>query len=204
MLFLNEQGQMEILATEQHLLSMATDGILSLKNVNESQVPLRYEAISQSRFSILFAILDSHQIWRLRFRAVLTPVNGLLVFKLHSTLPVESGMYKIPQKERNVIGTIGLKPKSQRIDAMCSVFTIEMYRGTFGFKKDAGKEVFDISGNLDGYQPATIRHFYANLRRHQSNPLSTFREQRAAPAVTVRYFISMVIYGYFPQCIKVP
>lgn len=125
MLFLNEQGQMEILATEQHLLSMATDGILSLKNVNESQNPLRYEAISQSRFSILFAILDSHQIWRLRFRAVLTPVNGLLVFKLHSTLPVESGMYKIPQKERNVIAVIGLKPKSQRIDAMCSVFTTE-------------------------------------------------------------------------------
>lgn len=128
-LFLNEHGQMEILTTEQTLLSMATDGILSLKNVDESRVALRYEATSQSRFSILFAILDRQQIWRLRFRAVLTPVNGLLVFKLHSTLPVESGMYKIPQNQKNAIAVIGLKPKGLRIDAMCSVFTTDWIIG---------------------------------------------------------------------------
>lgn len=191
--YLNEGKQFQPFDCGTNLLSMATDGLLPLQFVSADQVTLKFEAITQARFSILFAIEDRKGVWRLRFRAVLTRVNGLLIFKLHSTLAIESNEVKLSAKDlNNAIALIGLRPKKNRIDAMCTIYAKEnqcngsIYRGTFGYKIEGGTEQYDVSTTLDGNLSQPTRYFNPNLKRDQTSPLSTFMEQRTTPVAAAR------------------
>lgn len=134
-LILNKYGAFEEIGNSLHCLSVPTDGLLSFGLQNDINA-LKYSVNSLARCSILFAIFDG-MYWRLRFRAVITLANGLIVFKVTSTLRLENGCYEIPQIYKdNTIALIGLVPKAQELTAMVQVKTETPYAGTSRWKSD--------------------------------------------------------------------
>lgn len=64
-------GQFEEFSDCQVLLSSATDGIFSFKEAKHYGI-LSYDATSFMRMTFVVAVLDSANIWRIRFRGILT------------------------------------------------------------------------------------------------------------------------------------
>lgn len=193
--FLNKDGQFFDFASGTRLLSVGTDGILNMGALNENFNVLKYETIYFNRIALLFAFKDARNVWRVRFRAVITPAHGLLVFKLMNTLRLENGRYVLSEIEKkNTIALIGLEPKSESFSIMCHVWAHKrneaagsFYKGSFGWSKRLSE--FGISDSLDGtVQPKIGRSFDEKLKKIELQPLSQFMEQRNAPAIAPRYF----------------
>lgn len=130
---------------------------------------MKYSATSFARFSMLLAFLDAKNLWRLRFRAVLTPAHGLLIFKLKPTLHLVGGRYKLPEKDSlNTIALIGLKPDLQpEFTILTKIYAKGMDGqnvissatvGDFGWQEDG--DIYQVSNYLDGHLPFhPIRYF---------------------------------------------
>lgn len=184
--FLNNDGQFENI-TDTHLLSVAVDGLLSAKT-NGTMHCLTFQATSYARSSMIFAVLDDKNVWRLRFRAVLTPIHGLMVFDQTSMLRCESGRYNLPKTDtNNTIALIGIKQKTNKFDALCTIYaksnSEETYRGSFGRKVTGNRETSSVSQTIDK-NVRTYRRFPEQLMREENVPLSTFQGQRTAPQTT--------------------
>lgn len=82
---------------------------------------------------MLIAIKDRSQVWRLRFPAVVTKQNGLILFPVHKTLHAEGGRITVPEEFRmNTIAVIGLEALQACFYALFNVFPTEPYSELIG------------------------------------------------------------------------
>lgn len=178
---LNEQGQFNVVGKPVYHLSIAADCLIEIEIQNQI-IALNYSVSTFARASFLIAVLVGN-LWRLRFRAVVTPVHGLLIFKQESTLRPENGQHVIPAKfADNTIGIIGIIPKGRKFTGMVDVYTQPSYKGTFGWKKENNAfDEYGVSVDLDGYKKkSNMRVFGDHLKRGRVQPLSTFVQQSVA------------------------
>lgn len=115
--YLND-GQFHEADEQLQLFAALTDGLFTFKETEHSVIA-SYESGSFHRFSILIAVLIDGR-WRLRFRVVTTNRNGLLVFKLKSTLVKDNNSFIVP-KDQNTVQVFGIKPRGKNVEVKFKV-----------------------------------------------------------------------------------
>lgn len=188
--YLNESRFVQV-TPQQKMISAPVEGLLNVKQNGDFQY-IDFKQTKFNRCSFLIAVLDAGGIWRLRFRLVITPKHGLVVFKLTKTLNVNNGRIEIPNDSMvntvAVFGFTNIEPSfyiTLRIHAnqngQISTTPFDGYVGYIGFNighSDIGLHIDEIFDKDDG----NIIQFNKRLyKRENEQPLSTFQAQRIAP-----------------------
>lgn len=90
----SKNGKFEAFSNKTKIMGSATDCIFSINEGNEYKI-VSVEASHFARFSVAFAVYQKG-VWRLRFRSVTTNNDGLLIFKMHSTIICNDGKFVVP------------------------------------------------------------------------------------------------------------
>lgn len=171
-------------------LSAPAESILSHQVIDpEKEHRIMMKQTSFKRCSILFAVFDKANTWRLRFRLVVTPQHGLIVFKLQRTLQVINDRIIIPSEyENNSIALFGLKPKVDSVymnifvhanrDGRMSTTKFAGYNGYIGIDVSNYKDEIYIDDALNGLGELETKKFNRKLFQEQPKPLGSFKEQR--------------------------
>lgn len=174
------------------LISSAASCILTTKSFEYKFIEASTSYLT--RFSFVIAVWQDN-LWRLRFRGVITNKHGLLLFKEHSTLNMVDGRYVVPDaKKNNTIVIIGLKSKHNAMSILFNIFAnsagnptddvlnFNGYSGeiTWRMMTEGGerKEVITIPKSLDGYLKKEEVQYNRRIFYKKSTPLSSFQEQR--------------------------
>lgn len=186
--FLSADGQFKPFDENSTLLAAKTNGLFMFHQTNNYHV-LTYEASVFNRFAVLIAV-QIRGCWRLRFRVVPTTVNGLLVFKLASTMQMQNGRYRLtPEYSLNTALVIGLKSRSDTIkldfrvhantDGNIDYVNFNGYVSSAIFQNMVGKGNAHIDDALDGETRKPKRKFDQRLYKNaDSMPVLSFAEQR--------------------------
>lgn len=193
MMYLHE-GSFQELGPNVKLMSSPAESLFMCKNSADSNrqcIELRQATFK--RCAIVLAYLDRQNVWRIRFRLVITKKHGLLVFPVTRTLTFTNNQRidvrgSAPQDEHNLVQIFGLKPKSEsgyfqtRIFANVSgdLSSSEFNGYTAHFWLDFSGDK-DVSHKDDALDPskATEKMFNKRLNVQESTPLLTFQAQRA-------------------------
>lgn len=190
-----DKGRFSEVNPRVKLISPPAEGVLTIQNLDNQRQCIALKQSSFKRCSILFAVMDKSGIWRLRWRAVLTPNSGLLIFKLTKTLSNENGLVSIPPEFRlNTIALFGMKPCHSNFYAEVRVHanenghlstsTFDGYVGHIGIDFSSNPDRVFIDNALDGNEPkSNDKKFNHHLYRHEPRPISTFQSQRVAPSI---------------------
>lgn len=117
--FLNiDSGAFEPINSHINMFSAAVDSILTFKQTDNYNV-VSFESSAFKRFSVAIAIFLNGG-WRLRYRLVTTTTNGVLVFKLKSTMNLHNGKF-IPPESLNTIAVYGIRPKHNNFKMMLRI-----------------------------------------------------------------------------------
>lgn len=90
LLCLLEDGQFHPFTPAIKLLSIPAESILTVHHT-DNQKCIALKQVTFKRCNILIVVKDARNIWRIRFRVVVTPRHGVLVFKLTKTMVVQNG-----------------------------------------------------------------------------------------------------------------
>lgn len=147
-----------------------------------------YKATRFARFSFLIAIKDD-RLWRVRFRGVITPKHGLLIFKLRTTLQLVNGRLMLPATYApNTTAVFGITPKADEVLSSVRVFANTtsrlQYGGAFKYRPFLLEERRLLLHQLDAKNELEMKKFNHTLYHAQETPISDFRLQRIAPPVT--------------------
>lgn len=151
----------------KNLLSSATCGVFAQKNVDGYHL-VSYNANMYSRFSFLIAICVKGK-WRVRFRGILTPCHGLLIFKLKYL--ENEDMFSLMIS--NTVAVFGLKPHTDAMNVDFRVFARgrgdglrnnDYYMGSLQWRcRDGYSDETFIDDILDGKTPKAKKLFKRNL-----------------------------------------
>lgn len=152
---------------------------------------LSYTASSFKRFSFVIAILDAKGYWRLRYRCVISSTNGLLVFKLRSTLQIQNGTMVVPpQYQFNSVILLGIKPSLDTFKIGFKIFANqdgniddEHFNGYYSFatwkRQDGGRDQLLVDEKIDAETKKPKRKFNQKIQPIDvSLPLASFHSQR--------------------------
>lgn len=190
--YLHNEIFVEITPTTK-LLSAPTESILSVQAASDKEQCIVMQQTSFKRCGILFAIMDKKGIWRIRFRGVVTPKHGLIIFKVSQTMSIVNGKVSVPNDFGNTIAIIGIKTQPTienfylkfQVHANSSGFIgKKRFNGYTGFIAiDLLKygEVEDVDKEL--LQPRRVKKFQIDLYKPEPTPLSTSASQKMAPAI---------------------
>lgn len=118
MFFMNpDKGVFEEAHSSLELLSPATCGLFTQEESANYRF-ISYSANTYSRISFLIAVCVGKQ-WRLRYRGILSPVHGLLLFQLKNIVGNDDIFSSI---QDNTVAVFGLKPKTDAMNAQFRVF----------------------------------------------------------------------------------
>lgn len=169
-------------------LSGPTESFLSVIDKGLSQC-IDFKQSTLNRCSLLIAVFDKG-IWRLRFRLVVTPKSGLLIFPLTQTLNIFNGKITVPE-ESNTIAIIGFILKKSELvlqmrvhanesgEQICDVFN--GYKGNFKIDISGQQHKLTIDDALQS-SPDTKRFNRKLYTKSCSAPLSEFKVQHS-PAI---------------------
>lgn len=187
--------KLESLNDKIKLLSANTDSFLTVAE-DEKTLEIKIAANSLTRNALLIAFLDKENVWRLRFMVMTTPIHGVLVFKLFTTLRYVDGKYIIPEKYRtNSIGLIGIAitKEAETVNVICQVYAGEFqdgrkindsYTGSFGW---TAEDKTGVSPSLDGAARDRNKRLFSDcFQRPKSTPIGTFRDRTNENAYFVR------------------
>lgn len=149
---------------------------------------LSYEASRYRRFSIIIAVLYNSQ-WRLRFRLVPTAVDGLLAFKMFSTLNSQNQRFVLPSEYQiNTVLVIGIKPTSRSFkldlriyankDGFIDPHNFDGMNGSVKWVPGAGRGEFFIDEETDAEKPTKRKYFKKQLYEERLTSIMPFRSQR--------------------------
>lgn len=171
------------------------DGLFDSHDEDSHKV-IEYKANYFARFSVLIAVYHK-SCWRLRFRAITTNKDGLLIFKMRSTMNCTDGRLALPQTYlTNATAVFGLIPKSHEIRGNFRVFANgtgniqydDSFNGYDGFIewRSEPSEFFTISAELNGDGDARNSgiKFCRTLQRNENPTLVSFISQRNVPAIS--------------------
>lgn len=195
MVYMNNDSTFSELDRQVKLLSGPAESILTVEDEdNEQSIALKQ--VSFKRCCILLGYLDQANQYRLRFRLVLSPQHGLLVFKLHRTLNFVNGRAIIPREHvNNTIAVFILQPKVQSIYIKLSVYAnkdgklsnqrFDGYNAFLGLDLAGNRDHIHVDAEVDGTNlELEKKRFNEALYKPEPIPISTFKEQRVAPAVS--------------------
>ncbi|XP_031634638.1 3'-5' RNA helicase YTHDC2-like [Contarinia nasturtii] len=147
-------------------------------------------------------MLDKTNIYRIRFRLVITPKHGVLVFKQCKTLILRNGQVEITgEYTKNTIMLLAIKPNGPSFYNVLKIFAahdgnIDLnrfngYKGYIGIDVSENKTQSFVDKCIDGYESSLKpTKFDKRLYRFDdSNPLSTFKEQRINTTATEQHGI---------------
>lgn len=154
------------MANGKNLFSPATCGCFEQRD-SENYHLISYSSTTYSRISFLIAICVENR-WRLRFRGILTPVHGLLLFKLKNTVRDEDIFASL---QENTVAVFGLKPKAAAMEIEFKVFANDKkgqlqnnYTGSAKWLcMDGFFDEILIEDALDGKTPKKEKWFDRNL-----------------------------------------
>lgn len=192
MMYLHD-GSFQEIGPNVKLMSSPAESLFICKNSADSKrqcIELRQATFK--RCAIVLAYLDRRNVWRIRFRLVITKKHGLLVFPVTRTLTFTNKRIDVrasaPQDEHNLVQIFGLKPKSQSVYFKTRIFAnvsgylssseFNGYTAHFGLDLSGEKDVSHIDDALDPSK-ATEKMFNKRLNVQESTPLLTFQAQRA-------------------------
>lgn len=143
-----------------------------------------------NRCSLLIAIKDKTNVWRLRFRVVVTPNDGVLVFMLFKTLPFIDGKFEIPTEfTNNTIAVLGMVALEQsfyiefNVHASENGFFSEHSNGYVGFigvdiSLTMDEWFIDSSLQTTNTQERIYKKFNETLYKVEPVPIGNFKAQR--------------------------
>lgn len=163
------------------LLSAPARSVISISDENgKRHISLRQNKIR--RCCVLIAIKDKSQIWRLRFRAVVTKQDGLLVFPLQKTFSTVNNRFEIPEEYKlNTIAIIGLEPIQACFYALFNIFTTDPYNEFIGVDISGNRDVTEIGHILKPCNSIT-RKFDPILYEVELGSLGSFLDRRTQMA----------------------
>lgn len=156
------------------LLSPPTCGVFNYKNLEKFHM-INFAANMYTRFSFLIAIYNDGK-WRLRFRAIVSPTNGLLILilKLKKTVGPED-VYS--SKLNNTVAVFGMKPRSTAMDIDFRCFAGD-YTGSINWRCLDGKyDETQVDDILDGKTPKTKKTFNSELYDKNFEALSMAEQE---------------------------
>lgn len=162
------------------LLSPATCGVFAQKELDDYHL-ISYNATMYSRFSFLIAICVNG-IWRVRFRAIVTPVNGLLLFKCKQV--GNEDIFSAMLSTTNTVAVYGFKPKTNAMKIDFRVFAADKggpnnddYTGSMQWRcRDGYFDETLVDDVLDGKSPKAVKLFDRNLY-HNFKDLSLAQQE---------------------------
>lgn len=173
-------GQFTQMNEQMKLISTPAQSVVTISDQNGK----RHIALKQNkirRCCVLIAIKDKSQIWRLRFRAVVTKRDGLLVFPLQKTFVAVNNKFEIPEEYRlNTIAVIGFEPLQACFYALFNVFTTDPYSDYnhvyIGVDVSRNRDVTEIANILKPCN-ALDRTFDLTLYQVEPQPLGSFLDR---------------------------
>lgn len=182
--FMNpNKGAFEAAHSSLELLSPATCGVFTQKESAGYHI-ISYSANVYSRISFLIAVCVSKQ-WRLRYRGILSPVHGLLLFQLKNIVGNDDIFSSM---QDNTVAVFGLKPKTNAVNVQFRVFakdkddrlqndTPGYYIGSAQWRcKDGYFDETSIDDILNG-KTAKSEKFYDRYLYHNYRDLSLAEQQ---------------------------
>lgn len=188
------QGHFSEVNPRVKLISPPSEAVITIQNVNGNQC-IALKQSSFKRCCILICAMDNSGIWRFRWRVVVTPNSGVLIFHMTKTPTFQNGQISIPPEFRlNTIAIFGMKPRNSsfyvevRVHANSngnlSSSTFDGYTGHFGIDFSSDRDRVFIDNALDGHERKSHEvKFNHLLYQREPKPISTFRSQRVAPPI---------------------
>lgn len=195
-----DDGSFVELRPNTTLLSAPTESLIVTQMNEETQKQcIVFKQISFKRCSVLIAILDKNKKWRLRFRVMVTPAHGLLVFPITKEMEIDNRRILIPQGDiSNAVQLIGITLKQQSFYGQFRVHAnrdgrmgndFSGYHGHIGVDISSTRDTVLIDDHLHGSQNQPSKKFNINLYKDEPRPLSDFKsQQNVAPIAWVDYF----------------
>lgn len=186
-LYYLQDGTFHEISSATKLISSAAESCL-IFNAEQNKWQMSLLQSSFKRCSILIAVRDAN-FWRLRFRLVITPNDGLLVFRLHSTINFNDGKLDIPPNHQSnavaVLGISALKPSfylqfvtyasNNESESTC-------YEGWIGVDRSGPQMETSIGHELMPSNRSKRMRFNSDIYKPEPQALSSFRQQRMSQA----------------------
>lgn len=161
----------------QHIHAHPVEGLFLVRKI-KNNIVIEYAATSLYRFSVAVAYF-SEGAWRVRFRFVVTPDNGILGFKLYRTIEHHDGTLTILNDlNANTVLILGIKTKEVESAVRFRVFanesgmindTSDAYYGKMSWNRIIDR--LSISESLQVDTHGNTYRFNANLYELVGNPL---------------------------------
>lgn len=139
-----------------------------------------FDATAINRFSVAVAVAYLiGEVWRLRYRMVLTHTDGVLCFPLHTTFEHQGEEYRIPSKfDLNTVLIVGIDPQMEESTVNVRVFANET--GNIGdtFNGYHGTIVFDAFSDQSAISESLKPKQYGGSIRFQRNLYKSVRGNR--------------------------
>lgn len=153
------------MANGKSLLSPATCGAFQYAGLGNRHM-ISYSTNTYSRISFLIAIHGGKQ-WAVRFRGILSPVHGLLMFKVKNLVGDRDIFASL---QDNTVAVIGLKPRFNAMEIQFEVFAKdrhhgnEYYGGAVDWRcRDGFFDQTSIDDVLDGNTPKAEKLYDRSL-----------------------------------------
>lgn len=173
-------GQFHPVRSGQQLVSAPAEALIEFDEMNSR---MRFKQCSFKRCSVLIAIKINPNVWRIRFSAVVTPKDGLLVFKLTSTL--HNGTIPASYLDQTV-AVLGFIPKEDSFYMKFDVHAMAgIYNGHIGWSdaSTSNQEAWHIDDSLKEFSGTGInqrqKRFHNTLFKPEPAAVSTFKGQSA-------------------------
>lgn len=171
------------------LISGPAEGMLIHQESSGSRQCIAFKQTSFKRCAFLLAIMDHEKIFRLRFRLVVTPKGGLLVFPLTKSLSHRNNRYEIPLSyKNNTVALLGVRPAELTFYAQLRVYAnnngnisttpFNGYDGYIGIDLGTNRHEKEIDNALDGTKTQPERLFDSRLYKQEPKPVSNYKEQQ--------------------------
>lgn len=186
--YLDQKGILVKLKPDIKLISSSAETILIAKAENDKIHCIEMKQASFKRCCILLAILDNQGIWRLRFRVVVTPKHGVMVFPMFSKLPIgtNNDSFAIPDHlKNNTIAVIGFKSKPE-VKSFYVHFDVNsddgVYSGDIGVDLSGQEDRTMIDKTIDSTPGKETKRFKRVLYKPEPTPICSFKSQSPAIA----------------------
>lgn len=218
LLYLSKDGTFCEMSERTKLISGPAEGLFIQQQLPDSKQCIAFKQTTFKRCSVLLAVLDRKNVWRLRFRIVITNKSGLLVFPLTTSLPIKDRRIQIPPGfENNLVALFGIRMQSNiysfymelkvhaNANGKLSTSCFDGYTGHIGI--DIANDIHQkhIDDALNGVQPQPDRRFNRKLYGVEPKPISSFKTQQeyitgyAQCKYKIFFFIIHLIFFHRPN-----
>lgn len=195
MLFMGDDFKFHQFTRKTNLISSPAESLITFNQRDDSQNCITIKQNTYKRCCIFVAVLDKQNVYRIRFRFVLTPQHALLVFKQQKTLNFRNGKVIVPKEfGENMLALFAIKPNDLSFYSALKVFAtydgnidsncFNGYTGFIGIDLSDSLSRVSVDNCIDGIiSQNEIKKFDKRLFEFDDpKPLATFKEQRSEAA----------------------